>query len=277
MVFLGLILSFQVILLLIAPIYSFKDPQPFAGPKWHNPYAGLDSANWRKGNFHFHTREWYGLTAGSGNTTEQFWETYKKLNYDIPTISNYQSINDFNKDSAFYLPVYEHGFGIRKKHQILIGAERVLWIDYSLYQNVHHKQHIINLLRPDNAIVAIAHPDWENGYTLNDMAWLSNYDLIEVLDHNWRSIPHWDAALSAGRPVYILADDDAHDITDPYEIMRCATFIHAPEFTSAELIASLKGGRSYGADIYMSEGETFDDKAIRAKEIPNAAVCKNFR
>ena len=183
-------------------------------------------------------------------------------------VSDYQKINSFNKDSVFYIPAYEHGFGVRKKHQILIGAKEVLWLDYSLFQNLNHKQHILNLLRPNNEIVAIAHPDWESGYSATDLKYLSNYDLMEVLDANWRSVPLWDAALSSGHPVFILADDDAHDIKDPYQIGRCCTFINSSSMQSADIIRSLKYGKAFGAEVYMFTGETFEEKSQRAKEIP---------
>ena len=262
------LLSAELVIYFLVPVYDFPPPQPFSGEQFFNPYRGMDSTHWRKANFHFHTRAWGGLTSGRHNTNEAFYNTYKALGFDAPQISNYQSIDDSFKDSAFYIPVYEHGFGVRKKHQILIGAHRVLWLDYSLVQNLGHKQHMLNLLRPDNDIVAIAHPDWEEGYSLNDMQYLTNYDLVEALDHNWRSIPQWDAALSAGRPVYILSDDDAHDIRNPYQIQRMCTYINSPTNRGTDLVHALKAGMAFGADIYMSTGETFTQKAINARTIP---------
>jgi len=265
---LGGIFGVEIILYLMAPIYSFPEPQPFQGDLFLNPYQNLDSAHWRKANFHFHTRAWGGLTSGRHNTHQAFYDTYHQLGYDAPQISNYQSIDHFYQDSAFFVPTYEHGFGIRKKHQMLIGAKKVLWFDYSLFQNLNHKQHILNLLRPKSDIVAIAHPDWEGGYSPEHMKYLSNYDLIEVLDNNWRSVPQWDAALSSGHPAYILSDDDAHDIADPYQIHRCLTYIHSPSLEGKNLVKALRAGQAFGAEIYMLDGETFEQKIIHSKEIP---------
>ena len=252
----------------MAPVYDFPVPRPFSGDKIYNPYEGMDSTHWKKVNFHFHVHAWGGLTSGRNNTVEDFWKTYKKLGYDIPCISDYQHINTFNKDSIFYIPAYEHGFGLRKKHQLLIGARSVLWLDYSLFQDLNHKQYILNRLHDQNEIVAIAHPDWEGGYSLNDMKYLSNYQLIEVLDNNWRSVPQWDAALSSGHPAFIVGDDDAHDIHNPYQIGRCCTFINSPACKSVDVLNSVKRGDAFGADIYMSTGETFDQKAKNARKIP---------
>jgi hypothetical protein len=254
------ILAIELLLLFLSPVYDFTQPQPFSGEKIFNPYEHMDSLAWKKTNFHFHTRAWFGLTSGRNNSPEVFWTTYKKLGYEVPCISDYMRINPFNKDSVFYIPVYEHGYGIRKKHHILIGAKKVLWFDYSLYQNIHNKQHILNLLGGQNEIVAIAHPDWESGFTADDMRYLSNYDLLEVLDNNWRSVPLWDAALSSGHPVYILADDDAHDISDPFEIGRCATFINSPTRDATSMMRSLKEGNAYGVDLFMADHYDFTEK-----------------
>jgi len=264
-----LLLVFEALLYFWVPVYDFPEPKPFSGDKFFNPYEGLDSIGWKKCNFHFHSREWWGLTAGRNNTALEVYRVYKQmLKYDAPQISNYQSISKDFRDSAFYVPSYEHGFGIRKKHQMLIGAKKVLWLDYSLVQNLNHKQHILNMLRPLSDIVAIAHPDWEGGYSTGDMKYLSNYDLIEVLDNNWRSVPQWDAALSSGHVAWILADDDAHNIENPYQIQRCATYINSPVLKGDSLVRSLKCGRSYGIDIYMGNNWTFKQKADGAGKIP---------
>ena len=266
--FLLIILYYELVIYCMAPVYDFPAPQPFSGNKIYNPYQGMDSTHWRKANFHFHARAWGGLTSGRNNSTVEFYNTYKALGYDAPQISNYQSVEASFKDSSFYVPSYEHGFGVRKKHQILIGAHRVLWLDYSLFQSLSHKQNMLNLLRPDNDIVAIAHPDWEGGYTTDDMRMLTNYDLVEALDRNWRSIPHWDAALSAGKPVYILADDDAHDISNPYEIQRICTYVNSAENKGTDLVKALKAGKAFGAEIFMADKETFAQKIENSKSIP---------
>jgi hypothetical protein len=265
LLFLG---SAELLIYFLTPVYEFPEPAPFGGTMIFNPYQDMDSRQWKKANFHFHTKAWFGITSGRQNTSQDFYLTYKKMGYDVPCISNYQSISKFNADSSFYIPVYEHGFGVRKKHQLSIGAKKVLWLDYSLSQNLNHKQHILNLLHGQTEIVAIAHPDWEHGYSSEDMKYLSNYDLIEALDANWRSVPLWDAALSSGHPVYILADDDAHDISNPYQIGRCCTFINSATTNTADILNSLKNGKAFGANVYMYDNETMDQKAEDVKLIP---------
>ena len=267
-------LSFELFLFFITPIYDFPQPTIFSGNKLYNPYRGMDNSQWKKANFHFHTRAWGGLTNGRKNSNEAFWDTYKKLGYDVPCVSNYQNISTFNQDSAFYIPVYEHGFGIWKKHQLCIGARKVSWIDFSIYQNLNTRQFMLNILHDQNEAVAIAHPDWENGYPLDVLKYLSNYDLIEALDQNWRSIPQWDAALSSGHPVFIVADDDAHDIYNIYKVGICCTFINSKTNHAADILHALKEGNAFGADIFMYNKEGFDKKAERAKHIPKLNSVK---
>jgi hypothetical protein len=264
---LGLILLVEAVIYFLAPIYDFEEPKPFSGENWYNPYHDIDTNNWHRANFHFHTHRWGGVTSGKG-TEQECYEQYRRLGYSVICLSHYQHITEFQKDSPFYIPVYEHGFGIRKKHQMVVGAHEVLWLDYSLVQNINHKQHILNLLRPTSEIVTIAHPDWENGYSLEDMRYLSNYDLIEVLDNNWNSFEQWDAALSAGRPVFIEGDDDGHNIFDPYVVGRRCTYVNSPTNHAEDIIHNLKYGNALGADVYMSVGETFEEKEARAKMVP---------
>lgn len=271
----ALFLVIQVWFYFTAPIYKFADPQPFSGDLWYNPYENMDSACWKKANFHFHTREWGGLTAGKNNSEEAFRRVYQSLGYDIPLISNYQSISGFDKDSSYYIGIYEHGYGIRKKHQLAIGATQVEWRDYSFYQNLHHRQHMINLLKKRSAIVALAHPGWDNGYPPDQIGMLSNYDLIEAVNGNYRSIPLWDSALSAGRPVYILADDDSHDLTDPGEIGICVTWINARDNTSEAILGALKTGCAYGMDVFREQNETWEDKILyHLNEMPYVSLVE---
>jgi len=270
-IFLGLIgtlLFIQLLFYAWAPVYDFPESLPFHGDSIFNPYRNLDSSSWRKANFHYHARAWLGLTDGSGNSYEEFTRIYGMLGYDAPQISNYQHIDRHFQDSSWYIPTYEHGFGIRKKHQILIGARQVLWFDLAFFQTLSHKQFVLDLLRKQNDIVAIAHPDWDQGYSSGDLQYLTNYDLIEALNNNWRSVPQWDAALSSGHAAFILADDDAHDIRNVYEVGLCCTYIHAPGKSPAEMIRALKTGQAYGADIDINYNDTYDIKAREASRLP---------
>lgn len=262
------VLAVFFIVYAIAPVYKFPEYAAFSGDKIFNPYDKADSTAWKKGNFQVQSRAWLGLTSGRNNLNPAIFNVYQQLGYDIIAISDYMKINRYGEDQDGYVPTYEHGYGIRKTHQVCIGAKKVNWIDYPFYQNIHHKQHIINVLRKNNEIVALAHPDLRDGYLLEDMKHLTNYDLIEVLNEIRFSVKHWDAALSAGHAKFILANDDAHDIFDPGEVGRICTYINTPTLAADDIIAALKSGNAFGADIAMEQGDNFVDKAEKHKTIP---------
>jgi len=251
-----------------APVYDFPEPKPFSGDKFYNPYKGMDSTAWKKANFQIQSKVWWGITDGRENSSEAIHAVYKQLGYDIIVISDYMKINEFGRETENYIPVYEHGFGYRKTHQVCIGAGKVNWIDYPFYQSRHHKQHIINILKENNKAVALAHPDLLTGYTREDMRYLANYDLIEVLNQCSFSINHWDAALTAGHLAYIVASDDAHDVFKPDEVGMVCTFINTSSLNADDVIYALINGKAYGVDIFMEDSTDFVKKAAIHKKLP---------
>ncbi len=263
-----------IIIYALSPVYKFPEYKAFSGDKIHNPYQGMDSTAWKKGNFQVQSRVWLGLTNGRHNTNDAIQTIYRQLGYDIIVTSDYMTINPFGEDRPTYIPTYEHGYSYRKVHQVCIGSQKVNWIDYPVYQNINHKQHIINILRKNNEIVTLAHPDLRDGYTLDDLRLLSNYDLIEVLNEARFSVNHWDAALSSGHPAYILANDDAHNIFDPTEVGRICTFINTPTLNAGEVMQAMKAGRAFGADIAMREGADFVERSEDHKRIPVLKAMK---
>lgn len=251
------------------PIYEFEKTQSFSGDSFYNPYKDLDPSQWRKANFQVQSNAWQGITSGKGNTNKAILDVYKKLQYDIIATSDYQKINRYNDHLPGYIPVYEHGYGVKKNHQVLVGARKVLWKDYPLFQTIHNKQHIINLLKKTSELVYIAHPKLWNGYPIEEIELLSNYDGIEVLNNYGKSIKHWDAALSVGKYVTILGNDDAHDVSNPNEIGRHCTYINSPSLNKEDIIASLKSGRSFGTKVYCHFNSPIEVKMERHSVLPS--------
>jgi hypothetical protein len=254
---------------LTAPVYRFNEPSPFSGSYLINPYQQSDSGNWRKYNFQVQSKAWFGLTDGRLNSNKLIDSMYHALGYDYVATSDYQKINQHRSDEPIFIPTYEHGYGFRKTHQVCIGASDVLWRDYFFFQNLNHKQHVIDELRDDCSIVALAHPLLLGGYTVNDMKYLSNYDLIEVLNNMRISTAHWDTALSNGHRVYILANDDAHDVSNSNEVGRRFTMINAATLEKDEIIGALKSGNAYGFDFYRVDDEEWPDKIRRSAKVPH--------
>jgi hypothetical protein len=271
---LAFFLLFILLLLLssefLTKIYIFPEPNSFKGDKLYNPYKNSDfsSDNWKIANFHGHTRAWSGLTNGSSVTPTEVLKNYKYIGYNIIQISDYMKINKFNDTTISYIPTYEHGFGVTKNHHLCIGASKVNWIEFPLFQTIHHKQTIINKLRESVEVLCIAHPVFNNAYKADDFKYLTNYDLIEVLNHYVNSAPCWDSALSSGHPVFIIADDDMHDLKGKDEFGVCATYINVKTPNRSNIISALKTGNSYGVEFAYSDNDNNDIKAERIKNIP---------
>lgn len=270
---LALVMIF-VMIYLWAPVYKFAQPVSFKGNKIFNPYASMDSNNWRKANFHMHSRMAGGVTDGRMNTSQAIFSTYQRLGYNVFSISDYMRINSYKQENQTYIPAYEHGYGIWKNHQLCIGSNGVSFLDYPFGQSLNDKQHIINVLKKKNDIVAIAHPEFRKGYSPNDFRYLRNYDLLEALNHYRFSLRQWDAALSSGYPAYILASDDAHDINKPGEVGRCVTFINASSTKTGDIISGLKAGNAYGVSVGRYKNETVDSIVSTAINIPKVSDIK---
>lgn len=250
------------------PVYKFDEAVPFHGDYLHNPYQEIDSAQWRKYNFQVQSYAWGGITDGRLNTNEMIDSIYRFLSYDYVATSDYQRINTHNSDTEIFIPTYEHGYNIPKTHQVCIGAKEVVWRDYPLFQTIHNKQHIIQLLKERSEIVALAHPRLLDSYSLEDMKYLYGYDLIEVLNNLRVSIEHWDEALTYGHRTYILANDDAHNVMNPNEVGRRFTLIHSSTLNHDSVVNALISGKAYGVDFHRIDDEVFADKVIRIPQIP---------
>jgi hypothetical protein len=55
----------------------------------------------------------------------------------------------------------------------------------------------------------------------------------------------WDAALSTGHPVWALANDDTHDLTDSRRTAAGWNMVDASTTSTSDVVGALKAGRSY--------------------------------
>src|SRR4029077_5852415 len=165
------------------------------------------------------------------------------LGYDIAGLSNYQRIAA--KEGADTLPIYEHGYNLGKRHQLAIGARSVEWMDYPLFQSLSHKQQIIDLVKGKADLVAIAHPTGRDAYSFDDLRQLTGYQLMEVVNGPFDVEETWDAALSAGRLVWGLGNDDNHDLSDLHRRGAAWTMVDARSTSVADVVSSLRAGRHY--------------------------------
>jgi hypothetical protein len=248
--------------------YSFPEPVPFNGEKLYNPYLGIDSVKWKRANFHLHTRLLFGLTGGATITNQTAESYYKFFNYDIHSTSDYMRINTFNSGNSSFIPVYEHGYTYYKTHQLVLNAKKVCWVDYFFHQTLNNKQYIIDKLKKDTAtLVAIVHPVKREAFTTADFKYLGNYECLEIVNNESCYAKYYDAALSAGHTVFIMADDDAHNLSDIRYGAHSFNVINAnPERNS--IIHALKTGRSYGVNLNLNSCSTNDEKKEAIEKLP---------
>ena len=263
-----LFLAFVALLLamnLFVPVYVFDEPVPFHGDYLHNPYQDIDSTYWKCCNFHGHTRQYGGVTNGRNNGNAVYDSMYRMFGYDHVGISDYNKVNTYEdgRDPGF-IQGYEHGYNVWKTHQVCLGTKKVRRVDYFFYQTLSHKQHMLNKLSEQNRVVAVAHPSFVDGsYLVRDMKYLSNYKILEVLNGFVNSPEHWDMALSNGHLVYLIADDDTHDVMKINDIALRITYLNAKDNDANQLYDALLSGKAVGIDFKLDRKEKMENKVIR--------------
>lgn len=269
----GIILGLFVALLLgvslFVPIYDFDEPYPFSGEYLHNPYEGMDSTAWLKCNFHAHSRTAGGIADGRKNTDQLLDSIYRCFGFDHIGISNYNTINEYEKNNPSYVPGYEHGYGIFKIHQLGLGARKVRRIDYPLWQTLSMKQHTLNRMGQQVELAIPAHPSFvEKGYRPEDFKYLSNYKLLEVLNGYRKSPAHWDMALSNGHLVYLIGGDDTHNMSNINDPANRFTLINSTVNEGDKLLEALVAGKAVGVAFPMDPTytETIPHKIERLRE-----------
>lgn len=236
------------------PIYEFPAARPFSGDHWYNPYAGYRGGG-LLANFHAHSEAWGGLTFGD-TPRHELYALYKARGYDVVGISDYMSLSTAQPGEEIYVPVYEHGYTPGRHHHTVIGANRVSWFDYPIGASTRQKQHVIDWLRPTAPFIAVNHPTKANSFSIADMERLTGYDAIEVATKYGVWEDFWDAALSAGRPVWGLAADDSHARTESgggSHLGIGSLVIHADERSAESVLRALHEGRFHS--LYTRQGE----------------------
>ena len=252
----------------ICPVYEFERTNAFEGTKYYNPYDDLSDGEWIKCNFHAHSNSWGGLTYGKDAPADSLVAMYLNMGYRHVGISNYQSITRLDRDSVLSIPVYEHGYNVKKRHHLVLGADRVSWLDFLFWQDLSHKQFVIDNLRRDADFLVINHPRFSGGFLPEDFGKLSGYDAVEVLNHYRTSIPHWDSALSSGYYAVIAANDDMHNLHDLDEVGICLTVANVRTVDRQNLVASLRRGTHYGVRMKLLDDETADIRTERLGRLP---------
>ena len=274
-VLLGLLIGYWLFVYLITPRYQFREGRPFHGEYLYNPYQDMDPDAWKQYNFHCHSRKHFGITNGRLSKEKDIDSIYEALGYDHYGISDYMHINTHRSEQPGYIPAYEHGYGFfRKIHQLCIGADGLVWMDYPFAQNLDMKQHMLNVLQQHTRFAVPAHPSFTKGYKITDMRYLSGYRLLEVCNPYGMGFEHWDAALSTGHRVYGIGDDDTHNVLNPNEVGRFFTMINTTDPAPDSVFAALEKGCAYAVDFHIYYNKPFELKVERMHELPHLTRCE---
>lgn len=260
----ALLLAIVLFTVTAPPWYDYPAARPFVGPSWYDPYEGLaEDALWLRTNTHAHS-VLFGVLAFGNASVEEVRATYKSSGYDVYPLTNYQTVTEAGPLEEIPLPCYEHGYGVQKVHQTVVGAKSSVWFDLPLFQLTDGKQWILDSLRPHSELVFLNHPDIRGGYSHDDLAQVCGYDAMEVFtgSSSKGALDRWDAALSAGRRAWGITADDGHRPNSKGQFGRGALFVNATARTPEAVYEALRAGRFYG--VYS-----------RRYEPPNA--LKSFR
>jgi len=230
------------------PVYRFGHGRVFRGDRIYDPYADIDPKQWRKANFHAHQSE----KPKCDYSVERMLEAYRLHGYDIVGISDHQKLNLVGSDRPGFIPIYEHGYGLNRCHHLLMGAQSVSWRDCPVMLTRSQVQFMLACLRPQAELVVLNHPGQMRWIDHRLYGCLRGYDLWEINPETGRerSDVLWDAALSSGIYSTLVANDDAHSITDRESwFQRCFTMLNTPSLGRGDILASLEKGRAYGVYV----------------------------
>lgn len=259
-IFLLAVCSFGFALYVRTEWYDFDEPSCFSGQLFYNPYENWDGRSGMMCNFHAHAECWSGLTNGKGSPSDVL-SRYDSLGYDVAGIS------DYHRMSRPSHKFYEHGWGISKAHQLVLGARSITWLDFPFIQNEHQKQYMIDRLAEANegSVVVLAHPSLRGAYSEDDMKYLGGYTCFEAVNKLRKSLRLWDVALSNGHSVFVLGSDDCHNYSNINDVGRCGTYVLTKNPNQESLNACLKTGRHFAVEFAATEDERVSSRREKVK------------
>jgi len=254
-------------------------PLPFALANAQAP------PRWLKGNTHTHT-----LNSDGDSTSGDVVTWYRAHGYQFLVITDHEFLTDVGPLNGLYgaeekfllIPGQEvsgRADGPKPVHVNQIGAKRVVMpMRSGAIFDVLQKD--VNLVREAGALVQINHPNFGWALSGADLARVENANFVEI----WNGHPQvnnlggggvaaaeamWDEALTAGRRLFAIADDDSHH----FRIERLADptaaapgfgwiYVRAPRLDTTEILAAMARG-----DFYASSGVELTDIVATAKSL----------
>jgi hypothetical protein len=111
------------------------------------------------------------------------------------------------------------------------------------------------------------HPVYRKALSSNDLKYLGNYNCLEIANHERLFTACYDTVLSNGHPVFIMADDDCHDLTDIKEVTNSFNVINT-DLVKDSILNALSSGRSFGVKLNASTFKTNEDKRKAFLNLP---------
>ena len=164
--------------------------------------------------------------------------------------------------------MYEHGYQYYKNHHLVLNAKKVSWLDYFFKQTLDNKQFVINKLKKDtSAVITLVHPILRAALSFNDVKYLTNYNCLEVIDNKYLFLSFYDTILSNGHPVFLMADDDTHNLKNLIETASCFNVINTVPVRDSILLA-LKRGHSFAVKFNLNKYRTNEAKKTALANLP---------
>ena len=249
-------------------VYNFQKPTPFSGNDIFNPYRNLDTAHcWKRANFHTHTRI-DGLLNECNYTPEQTLEFYDQLGYDIVTFSNHNALTSHPTDSSLQVNLYEHGYNLCKFHKLVFGSSRVWHFDNLLPIFASQKQFQIEQLKQQGDIIVLNHPLRTNSLSNNQLEKIGGYNIIELDSGKSTENSYWDAALSAGRYSFGIANDDLHHPDRTRAIAIRCNLLCTPTAEYNDICTTLLDGCYYSMRVPDYGNGDWEQKRGQNRHLP---------
>jgi predicted metal-dependent phosphoesterase TrpH len=271
--------TLAIIIIFLTSALLFGQTFEFQVPQWQ----GL---NWYKGNTHAHT---INSDGNAGPYEVAKW--YKDHGYDFLSITDHNQLTD----PATIKNIQDSTFRLIPGNEVSASNKNVLndTQERSIHLNglniskdvstsyagsvVETLQQNIDAIRDAHGVPHLNHPNFYWSYGAKEMLQLENFFLFEIanmhpLGDNEGSIGFasteemWDEMLTAGKRIYGIATDDAHDYRSYLPLKanpgRGWVVVKASKLDAGEIVHNLEHGL-----FYASSGVELNDIVVTPNKL----------
>lgn len=233
--------------------------------------TSAQTPRWYRGNTHTHT-----LNSDGENTPDDVVRWYRSNGYQFLVITDHEYLTDaaalnaiFGRDERFLVIPGQEVTGRaegKPVHVNQIGAKELV-MPATLPTIFEVLQRDVTMVHEAGAIAQINHPNFGWALSGADLARVENATLVEI----WNGHPQvnnlggggtpsaesmWDTALTAGKRLFAIADDDAHHFKTEHLADAASAapnrgwiYVRAEKLTEAAILDAIRRG-----DFYASNG-----------------------